>query len=257
MFWRRKSPLDPDDEAWQVECWQWLLRHFGGAAFLQSRRLILPTRDFFTPSNSGGHAAATHYFRQVAAYLDVDPALFVLVQQEKGVDPVLGPMQVVTNAPRDPAGTFSLPDDSTMTISYDPSLLAKPAWLIATLAHEICHPLLFSIAEEPPGGPDMEEFATDLAVTVFGFGIFNANTAVAFTQFSDSATGTQGWSFQGQGYLSPAERAFALALFVCNRDEDKRAARTYLDAGPLAYFDKAVSYIEKNPSVASCLADAG
>ncbi|MER8909936.1 hypothetical protein NKH99_20050 [Mesorhizobium sp. M0854] len=253
MFWRTSSPLDADDEEWQLDCWGWLLRHFGGAAALRKRSLILPTRAFFTPSEEQGHAAASHYFGQVAAYFGIDAARFNLVPQEDSIDPVLGPLQVLQDAPREPAGTFSVSRGGAMTITYNPAIVPKPMKLIATFAHEICHPLLFSVPEEPPGGTEMEEFATDLAVTFFGFGIFNSNTAASFTQYRDTATGTQGWSFERQGYLSPAERAFAPALFIQARGQGIQDAREYLDSGPLAYFRKATKYLAQTPSISSDL----
>ena len=249
MFWRAKSPLETDDEEWQLACWQWLLAHFGGSEPLGSRRLVLPTDEFFTRPAESGHSAAAHVFAQTCRHFDLDPAQFELVAQEDSVNPVLGPLQVVANAPVDPAGTFSMDHGGKLQITYDPGLATKPMQLVSMFAHEICHPLLFSVETPPPGGEEMEEFATDLAVTFFGFGIFNANTAAAFRQYNDSATGTQGWSIERQGYLSPAERAFALGLFVAGRDADEQNARLYLDQGPLAYFNKAMKYLSANPGI--------
>ena len=60
--------------------------------------------------------------------------------------------------------------------------------LITTLAHEICHPILLNIPTEPPGGGDMEEFATDLAMIFFGFGIFGGNSSFQFRQFNNFET---------------------------------------------------------------------
>ena len=253
MFWRTSSPLDADDEEWQLECWAWLLRHFGGVDALRKRSLILPTSAFFSRPDGNGHAIAAHYFAQVARYFEVDPTRFDLVAQDHSIDPVFGPLQVLKGAPQDPAGTFSMSPSGTMKITYNPAIVQKPMKLIATFAHEICHPLLLFLPEEPPGGAEMEEFATDLAVTFFGFGIFNSNTAASFNQYRDTATGTQGWSFERQGYLSPAERAFALALFMQLRGQEAREAAEHLESGPLAYFQKAAKYLARTPSVASDL----
>lgn len=253
MFWRTNSPLDADDEEWQLECWAWLLRHFGGAEALRKRPLFLPTDAFFSRPDQNGPLAAVHYFKQVAKYLAVDPARFDLVAQEHSINPVFGPLQVLQGAPQDPAGTFSMSRGGGMKITYDPAIVHRPMKLIATFAHEICHPLLLSVPEEPPGGAEMEEFATDLAVTFFGFGVFNSNTAASFNQYRDTATGTQGWSFERQGYLSPAERAFALALFMQMRGQESRVAAGHLESGPLAYFQKATKYLSRMPSIASDL----
>lgn len=254
MFWRTRSPLEVDDEEWQLECWHWLLQNFGGLTALRERQLVLPTYAFFEPAPKAGHAAAVHYFRQTCAYFDVDPDGFLLEPQAEEIDPVLGPMQIVAGIDQGPAGTFSVGDGNRLLITYSPKLTGKPMQLIATFAHEICHPLLLETAEPPPGGDDMEEFATDLAMTFFGFGVFNANTAATFRQFSDAGTGTQGWSFERQGYLSPAERAFALALFMQLRGESANMAESHLEAGAAAYFRKSAKYLASRPSIASELA---
>ncbi len=257
MFWRTTSPLEADDEDWQLECWRWLLEHFGGVDAWRRRPLILPTRDFFDVPETDGHAAALDWFEQVADWFGLDPAQFDLVAQDEAIDPVLGPLQIVADAPGDPAGTFSVGDGGRLAISYSRSLIARPMRLIATLAHELCHPLLLALPEEPPGGAEMEEFATDLAVTFFGFGVFSSNAGAAVRQFSDEATGTVGWSMDALGYLSPAERAFALALFLLERPEDQRAVRGHLDDGALAYYAKAQKYLNANRGAATKLIAQG
>lgn len=253
MFWRTKSPIDPDDEDWLLACWSWLLSNFGGPEALRARRLVMPTTDFFARPSKSGHGAAREVFDQTVRHFGLDPAQFHLVAQAEGINPILGPMQVVANPPRDPAGTFSVADGGSLQITYQPELVARPTQLVATFAHEICHPLLLSVETPPPGGEEMEEFATDLAVTFFGFGIFNLNTAAMFRQFSDTGTGTQGWSIERQGYLSPAERALALALFISGRAKDERDARRFLDQGPSAYFSRAVKYLAANPRIAEAV----
>jgi len=211
MFWRAKSPIDQDDEIWQLECWRWLLKYHGGVSALSQRTLVLPTQEHFQWPRLLGRALAENVFAQVANYFNVNPTDFELVAQAESVNPVLAPLQVVVNAPVDAAGTFAV-KGNRMQITYNPDLLKTPMKLVATFAHEISHPL-FSVPEDPPGGPDMEEFATDLAVIFFGFGTISVNTTSNFVGFRDDATGTQGWSFDGLGYLSLAERTFALAVF--------------------------------------------
>ncbi|MDN2581770.1 hypothetical protein [Aquibium sp. ELW1220] len=253
MFWRPRSPLDADDEAWILDCWNWLSASFPAPSDAGPRPLVLPTRDFFTPARGDDRTVAGACFGQVARLFGLDPAAFDLVEQDASIDPVLGPLQVVQNAPAAPAGTFTTGQGGRLIVSYDPALVARPIHLIATFAHEICHPLLLSIDEAPPGGEEMEEFATDLAVTFFGFGVFNCNSASSFRGYRDAATGTEGWSFERLGYLSPAERAFALALFVHRRPQDAADLRTHLEPGCLAYFRKAEKYLADNPAVTAGL----
>lgn len=248
MFWRAKSPIDRDDEEWQLECWRWLLKHYGGVSALWQRTLALPTQQHFQWPHLTGQALAVNVFAQVAKYIGVNPADFELVAQEESINPVLAPLQVVVNGPVNAAGTYSL-KGKRMHITYDPDLLKSPMKLVATFAHEISHPLLLSIPEDPPGGPDMEEFATDLAVIFFGFGAISVNTTSNFVGFRDDATGTQGWRFDGLGYLSLAERTFALAVFLALAGKDAAQVLPYLESGPTAYMRRALKYVAANPSM--------
>jgi hypothetical protein len=252
MFWRPKSPIDPDDEDWQLECWRWLLKNHGGVSALAQRTLVLPTQEYFQWPRLSGSALAENVFEQVARYAGVDASDFELAAQAESVNPVLAPLQVVMNAPVDAAGTFSI-KGNRMQITYNPDLLKSPMKLIATFAHEISHPLLLEIAGDPPGGPDMEEFATDLAVIFFGFGVISVNTTSNFVGFRDDATGTQGWRFDGLGYLSLAERTFALAVFLALADRDGVQVLPYLESGPAAYFKKALKYVAANHSMIASL----
>jgi hypothetical protein len=83
---------------------------------------------------------------------------------------------------------------------------------VAVFAHELAHYLLATIAEPLPGGEEVHELATELAVAYAGMGILAANAAFAFEQFQDGMT--QGWSSSRSGYFSERSWAFALAVFL-------------------------------------------
>jgi len=246
LFWHPKSPLSPEDEHWQIECWHWLLSNFGGISALSGTDLILPTGTFFPPTEHSGHERAHHIFTCVAGYMNISVEQFDLIPQEDSVDPALGPLMVVQNAPRSPAGTFSTANGANLRITYDPAMLDRPDELIATLAHELCHPLLLSIQDPPPGGDDYEEFATDLATVYFGFGLFGANNAFSFQQYSDAATGTQGWSTRRLGYLTEPEWGFALAIFHFLTTRPDAASKNHLKPSISTYYRKSAKYIGAN-----------
>jgi hypothetical protein len=252
MFWRSKSPIDRDDKEWQLECWRWLLKHHGGVGTLSQRMLVIPTQEYIRWPHLTGQLLAENVFGQVAKYAGVNPSDFEIVAQAESIDPVLAPLQVVVNAPVDAAGTFSL-QGNRMQVTYNPALLKSPMKLVATFAHEISHPLLLSVPGDPPGGMEMEEFATDLAVIFFGFGVISVNTTSNFVGFRDDATGTQGWQFDGLGYLSLAERTFALAVFLALAGRDAAQVLPFLESGPAAYFKKALKYVSASPSMIASL----
>ncbi len=246
MLWMSKSPLEADDETWQLECWHWLFENFGETHPRDDTPLILPNGSFFPSTDRTGHDKAQFIFDMVARHMRVPTDGFKLVPQEETIDPRVGNLLVVQNAPSSPAGTFQLQRDNELTVTYDPASLDRPIQLIATLAHEISHAVLFTTLEPPPGGDECEEFATDLAVTFFGFGLFGANSAFEFRQFSDMGSGMQGWESRRLGYLTEAEWGFSLAVFLLSCGYDETEAQRFLKPGPAAYLKKSLAYLRKN-----------
>ena len=244
-FLRAKPTIDRDDEEWQLETWAWLLAHLGGLEALSRYAVKIPSRSDFPPSGTSGMEHVEFVFNQVARCFSVDPRGFDLEIQEADVDPHLAPLAIVQNAPQNPLGTYR-PAENRHLVSVNPGALGNLEQLITTLAHEICHPILLAVPEEPPGGGAMEEHATDLAMVFFGFGIFGANSALVHHQYRDDATGTQGWSISRSGYLSQNEWGYALAvkhLLMGDRDD---AWSTHLIGGAQVNYRKNLKYLRKN-----------
>ena len=245
MFWKAKPTIDADDQVWQSEAWPWLLRNFGGLDALKNQKVAVPSRVHFPPSGRAGEEHAAFVFGQVANWFGVDPKDFDLECQEKDIDPSVAPLAVVQNTPVNPLGTYRYTEENKHVVSYSPALLKNLESLISTFAHEICHPILFSVAEEPPGGAEAQEFATDLAMIFFGFGVFGANTSFEFEQFSDNATGTQGWRVNRSGYLSQNEWGYGLAVRTMLTGEDDELMLKHLTPGAAAHYKKNLKYLKK------------
>lgn len=247
MFWEPGSPLTTDDEEWQINCWRWLVENFGGPETLRKRRLVEPTGEFFSSAHKNGHAQAQYVFELTVRLMGLSPNRFRLVPQKEAINPVVGRLAIVRNVPRSAAGTFHFGRRHSR-ITYDPALVVRPMDLVATFAHELCHARL-KRKGKPPGGYQNEEFATDLAVTFFGFGVFGANAAFNFSQFSDSSTGTQGWSTRRIGYLTEIEWGFSIALFALSTGTQDERIADHLDVGPAAHFSKSLKYLRANPPI--------
>lgn len=218
---KAKSFLEPEDEAWHLDTWGWLLTHWGGLADLKLSPLVTPTRDFFPPSEEKGHRRVEVAFERVKALAKMESWACRLEPQ-----PERAPLQVSRNVilkPQRsaPLGTFGYEGQEVM-ITYDPGLVDDPAGLVATLAHELSHYRIHSILGEPPGGEEMDEFATDLAVAYLGFGLFGAETAFRFQ------ASNEGWAYRSQGYFRQEDWVFALATFLTLRGETPDAVRKFL-----------------------------
>ncbi len=195
-------------------------------------------------------------FAQVARCFGVNPKAFDIEVQDADVDPNIAPLGVVQNAPQGPLGTYQ-PDRNRHLVTVNPKTLKNLEQLISTLAHEICHPILLAIPEEPPGGSDMEEFATDLAMVFFGFGIFGANNALVHNQYRDEATGTQGWSISRSGYLTQNEWGYALAIKTLLMPHTEDDGSSHLVGGALVNYRKNLKYLNRNMDLVQRLRTAG
>ncbi|MBL6852772.1 MAG: hypothetical protein ISS15_20480 [Alphaproteobacteria bacterium] len=245
-FSRSRTFLDPDDEDWQLATWAWLLARLG-TDNLKRAPLVTTKREFFPPSDTTGHARAEHILRSVqrlAGMSDWPCKLVALPERPRTRVSELGMVKI--DKGHMPLGTFSQSGNSAI-IAYDPGTVSSPAILVATLAHELAHYLLHSIADLPPGQELMEEFATDLTTVYLGFGLFGANQAFNFSQFRDIYS--QGWQTSGAGYLRERDWALALAIFCALRGEDAAALKPWLKDYLFKDVQSAARYLSKNPQV--------
>ena len=252
---RSQPTIGADDMEWQLEAWSWLLRNLGGLEALPAYPMKLPSRADFPPSGETGLEHVEAVFQQVTRCFGVDGTNFRLELQDPDVDPLVAPMAAVVDPPAGPLGTYRT-DDERHLITVNPKALADLEQLISTLAHEICHPILLSIADEPPGGAEAEEFATDLAMVFFGFGIFGANTALVHRHYHDTASGSQGWSISRSGYLTQNEWGFALAVRQHLLPDTDDSWSRHLVTGALAHYTKNSKFLSRNPHLVEELLDA-
>lgn len=140
------------------------------------------------------------------------------------------------------AGLFT-GDNRRATIKVSAKQLGDPTALVATFAHELGHVLLLCDQKLSPEAEDGEHL-TDLLTVVLGLGIFNANSAVTFGQWSSG--GQQGWSASRLGYLSPQMWGYALVYFAHLRGEAKPDWAQFLEGDVRHYFKAGMRYLAKD-----------
>jgi hypothetical protein len=87
---------------------------------------------------------------------------------------------------------------------------------------------------------DMEPL-NDLLTVFLGFGIFNANAAFQFSQYT--STDSQGWSAQRLGYLPERVWGYALARFAIERGEDDPKWSRFLATSVRSYFKSSIKWL--------------
>jgi hypothetical protein len=239
---KHKPLLGDDDQLFQIECYKWLLKHFGGDAFYNEAKLVIPTKEFFPAIVGSREETAAATFEQVKNHAGLGDWPCRLEAQEEDPNVLVAPTVALQNLEPGPLGTFSANEDFEVTITYNPEILDNAAEMVATFAHELSHYLTATAPEPPPGGWENWEFATDICATFLGFGIFMANYAFQFRQFSD--VDSQGWSVSGSGYLTQAERSYALAIFIGLKNLEPDSAYRYCDENVRSYLKRAKAELE-------------
>ncbi len=240
----RRSVLSEEDLQFQIESYRWLLTHFGGDDFYKKAVLVLPTKEFFPAVVNSKDEAVRATFEQVKKYAGMSEWPCKLEAQEEDPTLVVAPTVVLQNVESNPLGTFSANEKNEVVITYNPKLSSDPTQMVATFAHELSHYLTGSSPEPPPGGWDNWEFATDICAAFLGFGIFTANAAFNFQQYTN--VDSHGWQTSGGGYLSEAEHSYALAIFLKLKGISCDSAFPFCDQSVRRFLKKACSELDES-----------
>lgn len=225
-LFKTKPLLSSNAVKFEVEIYKWLLRNFDSEIFYNKTSMVLPTEDFFPFKVNSDEEAAMETFRVVQELAGLKEWPCELVSQEDDIDPLVAPTILVQNLPNNPLGTFYMKEDNNAIITYNPAIVNNPTQLVATYAHELSHYLIRTAQEDPPGGWENEELITDITATFLGFGIFMANSATSFEQFS--GPDSQGFKSSRNGYLSEKEHIYALAIFMTLKNIDYNTVKPHI-----------------------------
>ena len=238
--------LSDEDYQFQIETYTWLLKYFGGDAFYKDTILVLPTEEFFPESVDAPEQVAEQTFKYVKKYANMEDWPCKLCAQEPDPDRKVAPTVIIQGGDDSPLGTISAEDSDRIIITYNPTIISDPTQLVATFAHELAHYLTGTCKIAPPGGWENWEFATDIAAVFMGFGIFMANSAFSFTQFTE--VDAHGWSSSRSGYLSEAEFSFSLAIFIMLKEINPKEIYPFLDINIKSYLKKSLKELNASQS---------
>ncbi len=250
-FFKKKPLIKREDKEFQIATFRWLMKNCDGEYFIKHTQLICPSSEFFPITITKKDTTIKDIFHQVQVLAGMEHWQCKLQKQEKDINPNIAPTLTVKNSPSNPLGTFDDSNTKNIIISYNPRLSTDPINLVATFAHELAHYLTGGIEKEPPGGWDNWEFATDIAATFLGFGIFQVNSAFNFKQFTDGET--QGWESSRNGYLSQNEHIYALAIFLLLKKIPSKEAKQYIKPHLKNTLDKAINEIKDDDTIIKIL----
>jgi hypothetical protein len=225
---------------------QWIDKSFLRLAILlktagqPKNAIMLPTPEHFPDPYDGSEEALQKMFRRVASRMDVnaDEIEVMLFVSHDRITRKLVPFY--SGSSSGAAGLYHHDPNAPAQISVDEGLLKDPAGLVAVLAHELGHIILLRPGLISREEPDMEPL-TDLLTVFLGFGVFTANAAFQFRQYSNYDA--QGWSARRLGYLSEEQFGYALARFAFERGETKPKWISFLSTNVAGYMKRSLAWL--------------
>ncbi len=233
-------PISIEQKQWADESFLRLASLLGAERML-SAIVILPNEQHFPDRYDQSEASLFALFGRVASAMQVDPTEvdLTLFTSEDELTRHLVPFSSGTNSGA--GGLYFHDPDARPRISVHEKKLRDPTALVAVLAHEIGHIILLRPGLVARDELDMEPL-NDLLTVFLGLGVFTANSAFQFKQFTGNRT--QGWSTQRLGYLSEEMFAYALARFAYERQELKPAWEKFLVTNIRAYFKMSMKWLQ-------------
>ncbi len=221
-----------------------------GPGWRDSRRLILPSREFFDAPKGSDHGVALIVFDQIKRHMGLGEDWPVRLEAQEPAPRVQAVAEtlLVQHDTRPILGSFRV-DEQGPLITYDPDLPGNPRAFIATMAHELAHYMLLATTgpNDRYDDPGLEEIATDLLVVEAGFGVMSLESAFTSEAFGDAFA--QGWRVSHRGYISPETIAFALGLFLRRYQIEAKEAQTLLSPINAKRLKRALRQIDADPSL--------
>ncbi len=243
LFGPKPAALPPPERMeWILTAWRWLERHLGQGRGLPPLPIVLPTPESMPVPMAHGHQLALNISGFVQARAGLQGWHCALEPQ--AVDPMrdLALRTGGRHSSKGAAGTFQVGEGRAI-ITYDPDQLDNLESFVALMAHEWSHHLLALVHAPRPGGPEVEEPLTDLCAVYLGFGVFQANAAFSFGQYSEGVGG--GWQARSLGYLGQKGSSFALAVSAAAVGSPPRSVRRHLGANPRAWFTEGLRELRR------------
>jgi hypothetical protein len=235
--------VNDEQRVWLENAGAWLVKEFD--IQLSQVTIVLPTQEFFPDTYRGEEEDVRKLLHRVCSYMKVSPDRLSLELLPGEHHELRDHLPSFEASHKGAAGQYH-DDGDTSRISLSADHLRDPMSLVAVIAHELGHVLLLADKKIARDRKD-HEYLTDLLTVLLGLGIFTANSAFRFTQWTGGFK--QGWRVQRLGYLTEPMFAYALALFAWTRGETRPDWSKYLEGNIKHHLKPGLSYLKARGQV--------
>ena len=241
-------PVGVPQQAWIEASLTWFTREFGRDP--AARNIVLPGPDLPSAAYTGTSEQVGALVSRVCGLMGVDPAQITVELFGRADEDA-----AATRRGRRTVGHYSVRNGRAV-IGLDVTEASDAAYLIAVIAHELCHVRLLGEGRINAEDRTDHERLTDLLTVYFGFGVFTANAALRFGEtargFSVQPLGeldertlnaARNDGFSRLGYLTEREFGYAMACHAWLRRETEPPWAGHLDPGPRAFLRQGLAYL--------------
>jgi hypothetical protein len=241
-FGRAKLPVSDEERQWIDGGFERLAKLLGRQRMLDAV-VMLPTPEYFPDPFDGTERSLEAMFCRIARRMQVDPARVELQVFDDEAHTTMSLVPLAGAKARVAGGLYVHDGAERTVVAINSYQIGNPTALVATLAHEVGHVILLGSGLVGRDEPDMEPL-NDLLTVFLGFGVFNANSAFQFQQFT--GYDRTGWSTRRLGYLTEQQFAYALARFATERGERNPAWAKYLNTNVGSYWRRSMRWLKEN-----------
>lgn len=247
---RTDCPVGVAHQAWIEASITWFVRQFGLEPAL--REIAVPGPELWSAAHAGTPEQIDDLVARVCEVMGVGPSGLVVELFDRADEGT-----AATRDRRRAAGHHHVRDGRAV-VGLEVAEASDAAYLVAVIAHELCHVRLLGERRITAERKDHERL-TDLLTVFFGFGVFTTNAALRFGE-----TG-RGFSVQPLGhldertlnaarddgrsrlgYLAEREFGYAMACHAWLRHETEPAWAARLDPGPRAFLRQGLAYLSRS-----------
>lgn len=242
-------PVGITHQAWIEASIMWFVREFGRGPAL--RPVALPGPALCPQDYTGTPQQVDRLLTAVCELMEIDRSELIVELFDRADE------GASESADKRAVGHYYV-QNGRAVIGLDMAEASDPAYLIAIIAHELCHVRLLGENRITAGRKDHERL-TDLLTVYFGFGVFTANAAMRFGEtrrgFSVQPLGyldertlnaARNDGYSRLGYLTEHEFGYAMACLAWLRDEPAPPWARHLDPGPRAHLRQGLAYLSRD-----------
>ncbi|MCW3085526.1 MAG: hypothetical protein JWP12_2892 [Bacteroidetes bacterium] len=238
-FFKAECPVNEDDKKWIEGSLSWF---FAPARTIDySAFRFIPITDYFTVSTitlTKNHVEQV--FERVKKQMHFPEELSCEIKLFAEDDLRFSEGLSTKSVSGQKANYYGYMRGNTFVFELNEKYLSDPFAIVSGIAYN----LAFYKLKEEKNLVEINGYVNTLGATLFGFGVFQANSVISYNQWT--GTSHQGWSIGRQGFLTQQMYGYVLALaaFIKNEKNPKWAAELCRDVK--AYFERAAKYIHAN-----------